>query len=73
VYGAFKSVAVLWRLRSYRYIIIIIIIIIMAVVCPSVRPSRKVCLSRTWLSNQEWKVRSKLKIGTKEAHDTGDH
>ena len=71
MYGAFKSVAVLWRLRSYRYIIIIIII--MAVVCPSVRPSRKVCLSRTSLSNQEWKVRSKLKIGTKEAHDTGDH
>jgi len=28
MYGAFESVAVLWRLRSHRYIIIIIIIII---------------------------------------------
>ena len=25
VYGALESIAVLWRLRSYRYIIIIII------------------------------------------------
>ena len=52
----YASVHIVWELNA-----------LMAVVCLSV------CLSVPYMTlSREWKVYSKLKIGMKEAHNTGD-